>query len=105
MWKAFWFYNFGGGVSFGIGVGTLLMAVNVVLLTGYTFGCHSMRHILGGMLDRISGARIRSRLYAASSACNRGHGRWAWASLISVALTDVYIRLCSMGILTDLRIL
>jgi hypothetical protein len=30
--------------------------------------------------------------------------RWAWASLFSVALSDVYIRLCSMGILTDWRI-
>jgi len=30
---------------------------------------------------------------------------WAWFSLFSVALTDVYIRLCAAGILTDLRIL
>jgi hypothetical protein len=30
---------------------------------------------------------------------------FAWLSLFSVGLTDVYIRLCSMGVLTDLRIL
>jgi hypothetical protein len=31
--------------------------------------------------------------------------RWAWVSLFVVGLTDVYVRLCSMGIITDLRIL
>ena len=30
--------------------------------------------------------------------------RWAWVSLLSVAFSDVYIRLCSMGIWHDLRI-
>jgi hypothetical protein len=30
---------------------------------------------------------------------------FAWTSLFSVMLADVYIRLCSMGILTDARIL
>jgi hypothetical protein len=29
---------------------------------------------------------------------------WAWCSLFSVALADVYVRLCSMGIITDRRI-
>ena len=40
-----------------------------------------------------------------SSACNRKHMNWAWFSLFSVLLTDVYIRLCAMGVITDLRIL
>src|SRR5687767_4298597 len=31
-------FNFGG--SFGIGLGSIVLLVNVVLLTGYTFGCH-----------------------------------------------------------------
>jgi hypothetical protein len=29
---------------------------------------------------------------------------FAWLSLFSVALTDLYVRLCSMGILTDWRL-
>jgi hypothetical protein len=29
---------------------------------------------------------------------------WAWFSLFSVALTDLYIRLCASGVLTDVRI-
>jgi hypothetical protein len=30
---------------------------------------------------------------------------WAWCSLFSVALTDLYIRLCALGVITDIRIL
>jgi hypothetical protein len=29
---------------------------------------------------------------------------WAWLSLCSVALADLYVRLCSMGIVTDWRL-
>lgn len=105
VWKAFWFDNGQGGTQFGVGLGTLIMLVNVFLLSGYTLGCHSMRHVVGGMLDRISGAPIRKSIYTASSACNRSHMNWAWASLFSVALTDLYIRLCATGVITDLRIL
>src|SRR6478609_1553455 len=41
VWEAMWFPAPGGGVSFGIGVGTLMLAANSALLSGYTFGCHS----------------------------------------------------------------
>jgi hypothetical protein len=104
-WKAFWWDNGAGGTQFGIGVGSIVMVVNVVLLSGYTLGCHSVRHMVGGFLDRLSVAPLRKRLYHVSTACNRRHMNWAWVSLIGVALTDVYIRLCASGVLTDLRIL
>jgi hypothetical protein len=29
---------------------------------------------------------------------------WAWLSLFGVMLTDLYIRLCSMGVIADYRI-
>jgi hypothetical protein len=29
---------------------------------------------------------------------------WAWFSLVWVGFTDVYIRLCAMGIWTDVRL-
>src|ERR1700726_1464987 len=34
--------------GFGIGVGSILMLVNIILLTTYTFSCHSLRHLVGG---------------------------------------------------------
>jgi hypothetical protein len=106
VYQALWFTDpVTGEKSFGIGVGTLVLLGNVTLLTGYTLGCHSMRHIVGGYLDRLSRAPVRKRIYDCSSCLNRVHLRWAWASLFSVAFADVYVRLCSMGIWTDLRIL
>ena len=105
VWKALWWDNGQGGVRFGIGVGTIVLAVNTVLLSCYTLGCHSMRHIVGGFLDQISKHPVRKKAYDCSSCLNRWHMKWAWMSLFGVALTDVYVRLCSMGIIHDWRIL
>ena len=105
-WKAMWFTNPAtGAAEFGIGVGTLLLLLNVVLLSAYTFGCHSLRHIVGGFRDRLSNAPVRRTAYACVSCFNRWHMKWAWMSLFSVAFSDVYVRMCSMGIWTDWRIL
>ena len=46
-WKALWFTDAAGTGTFGISVGTLVLALNVTLLSGYTFGCHSLRHLVG----------------------------------------------------------
>lgn len=97
-----------GAREFGVGIGTLVMALNVVLLAGYTFGCHSLRHLVGGGVDCFSCARAgraRYRLWRGVSALNRNHMIWAWCSLFSVALADLYIRLCASGVIADLRIL
>ena len=91
--------------GFGIGVGTLVLATNVVLLGAYTLGCHSLRHLVGGALDRPSERPVRQACYVGCSRLNRRHMRWAWMSLFGVALADLYVRLCSMGVLTDWRIL
>jgi hypothetical protein len=82
-----------------------VLAVNVLLLGSYTLGCHSMRHLAGGMLDRLADRPVRKAAYDCSSCLNRAHMRFAWASLFSVGFSDLYIRLCSMGIWTDLRLL
>lgn len=106
VWLALWFPNPAtGGVELGLGVGTIVLAVNVVLLTAYTLGCHSMRHLTGGRHDAIAKSGMRDRCYSCSSALNGRHALFAWCSLFSVAFADVYVRLCSMGIWTDLRIL
>jgi hypothetical protein len=94
-----------GGTRFGIGLGTIILAVNVVLLGGYTLGCHALRHVVGGYLDQLAGRPARKTAFACVSCLNRSHMRWAWASLISVASSDLYVRLCSMGIWQDWRIL
>jgi hypothetical protein len=103
VWKALWFTNANGTVSFGVGVGTLVLLTNVVLLSGYTLGCHSLRHLVAGKRDEMSPGR--STAFRCATCLNRRHMLWAWCSLISVAFSDVYIRLCAMGIWTDWRLI
>jgi hypothetical protein len=105
VWKALWFPRAGGGTEFGIGVGTIVLAANVVFLSMYTLGCHSMRHITGGFLDRLADRPVRRVAYDCSSCLNRWHMKWAWTSLFSVAFADVYVRLVATGIWHDFRIL
>ena len=103
VWKALWFADAAGQTGFGIGVGTLVLAVNVGLLGGYTLGCHSLRHLVGGGLDEISGAPACQNAWRCVSCLNRRHMLWAWMSLFWVGFSDVYVRLCAMGVWHDFR--
>jgi hypothetical protein len=105
VWKALWFTDTSGVEHFGVGVGTLVLATNVVLLASYTFGCHSLRHIVGGYLDQLSRHPVRKTVYDCAGCFNRWHMKWAWMSLFGVAFADLYVRLCSMGVWHDWRIL
>jgi hypothetical protein len=106
VWKALWFQDpVTGRTTFGVGVGTLVLATNVVLLGGYTLGCHSLRHLAGGFLDEVSRVPLCQRAYDGASRLNRRHHLWAWMSLFGVAFADVYVRLLSMGVWSDLRLL
>jgi hypothetical protein len=105
VWKAMWFTDPSTGeASFGIGIGTFVLATNVIFLGGYTLGCHSLRHLVGGFLDRLSGAPVRRTAYNCISCFNRRHMLWAWMSLFWVGFSDVYVRMCSNGIWPDARI-
>lgn len=104
-WRGMWFTTEDGGKTFGIGVGTLILIINPILLGGYTLGCHSFRHLVGGRLNRLAGKPIKKKTYDCVSCLNRGHMRWAWFSLFWVGWTDIYIRMCAMGVFTDLRII
>jgi hypothetical protein len=105
-WKAMWFTDEATGAkTFGIGVGTLVLTTNAILLGLYTFSCHSFRHLIGGYKDLLSRAPAQRKVYHCVSCLNRRHMNWAWFSLFSVAFADLYVRMVSMGIWTDYRIL
>ncbi len=105
VWRALWFTDPAtGAVRFGIGLGTVVLAANVVLLACYTFGCHSLRHLVGGRLDQISKAPVRHTTYKCVGCLNRRHMLFAWTSLFCVMFADLYVRLCAMGIWSDWRI-
>ncbi len=46
---------------------------------------------------------MRKAAYDCVSCLNQQHMLWAWISLFWVGFTDVYIRLCAMGIWTRLE--
>ena len=102
-WRSLWFPTADGGEQFGIGLGTLIMIVNPVLLALYTFGCHSFRHLIGGARDVLSDAPARKKCYDCVSSLNRSHMKWAWISMFWVGGVDLYIRLCAMGVIADPR--
>ena len=81
------------------GLGTVILVVNAILLWLYSISCHSCRHIIGGRLRHFSKHPIRFKMWGVVSKLNQRHMQLAWASLIFVALTDLYIRLAASGAL------
>ncbi len=101
-WDALLAFRFPTG--FGVGLGTLILVANATLLTLYSLSCHSCRYLCGGYLDSFRGAPLRYRLWRLTNRLNPRHPQFAWVSLVSVALTDLYVRLVSMGVIQDPRI-
>ncbi|RME72211.1 MAG: succinate dehydrogenase, partial [Planctomycetota bacterium] len=98
------FYYCDGRWEFGIGVGTIVLLINATLLAGYTFGCHSLRHLIGGRLDCLTcdgRPTPRFKLWKIGTWFNGRHMVWAWVSLFWVAFTDLYVWLVAMGKIHD----
>lgn len=86
-----------------MGLGTLLMIVNIVYIWLYTLSCHSCRHVVGGRLRHFSKHPVRYKAWTWVSKLNVNHARYAWVSLFSVALVDLYIYLLSANVFDDPR--
>jgi hypothetical protein len=93
------------GGELGFGVGTAIMFINPTLLACYTFGCHSFRHLIGGRGDCMSCGQATAQYQAwkGVSWLNARHMLFAWCSLFWVGFTDFYIRMVSMGVISDLN--
>ena len=90
----------------GVGVGSIIMVINVALIASYTFGCHSFRHLIGGRKDCMTDcgkATLAGSAFKKASWFNARHMQFAWLSLVWVMVTDLYIRLVSMGVIKDLN--
>jgi hypothetical protein len=88
----------------GVGVGSIILTINVVLIASYTFGCHSFRHLIGGRKDCMSDCGKSTPglgLWKRASWFNARHMQFAWASLLWVMVADVYVRLVSHGVIHD----
>lgn len=101
--RAFWYQG-----HFFIGVGTLVLLVNIIFLTLYLFSCHSLRHLIGGKLDCFSCTAFNKSRHGAwkkASWLNEHHMLFAWISLITVGFADFYVRMVASHMITDFRLL
>ena len=89
--------------GFHVNLGSIILTANVFFLGGYTFSCHSLRHLVGGRCDELSNKPLQCAAYNACSSLNKRHMLFAWCSLFVVGFSDVYVRLLSMGIWSDFR--
>lgn len=101
-WDALRAFLFADG--WGLGLGTLVLCANALLLSLYCLSCNSCRHACGGHLDSFHAAPLRSRAWRLVSRLNERHREFGWASLASVALADLYVRVLSMGVIHDPRL-
>ena len=81
----------------------LILVANVVLIWLYTLSCHSCRHAVGGRLRHFSKHPVRYQLWTWVSKLNASHAQYAWLSLFSVAIADLYVYLLSTGAIEDVR--
>jgi len=94
----------GGDGGFGIGLGTLVLCGNVLLLWAYTLSCHSCRHIVGGRLKHFSAHPLRYRAWMFVSWLNRHHMLLAWTTLTTLVIADGYVALVASGAFDDPRL-
>ncbi|HEY7163016.1 MAG TPA: hypothetical protein VIB79_00515 [Candidatus Binatia bacterium] len=102
-WDAIIAFRFPDGIH--IGLGTIVLCLNALLLSAFSFSCNSCRHVCGGYLDSFHKAPGRYKLWQWVTKLNEHHMEWAWVSLIWVAFADVYVRLLSMGVIHDVRLI
>lgn len=97
------FHGEDGGV--GVGLGTVIILINLVALWAYTLSCHACRHVVGGRLRNFSKHPLRYRYWTLVSKLNTRHGQYAMISLFTVIFTDFYIMAISAGWFSDPRII
>jgi hypothetical protein len=105
--RAFFFRADDGSLEFGLGLGSVVLLLNAIFLVGFTFGCNSLRHLVGGHTDCFTcsaRARARHKAWRFVTKVNAFHREWAWVSLVWVCLADLYVRLVAAGVFDDPRL-
>ena len=89
----------------GVGIGSLILFANAVLLSLFAASCNSCRHVCGGHVRSLHEAPLRHRAWKLTSVLNVRHAEYAWLSLASVVGADLYIRLLALGSIHDFRLI
>jgi len=94
--------------EFRLGLASVIMIANCLLLSAYTLGCHALRHLVGGRLDCFSctkNTKMQHGMWKWVSKLNEHHMMWAWFSLFSVGFTDFYIWQVAQKHIIDLTLI
>ncbi|GGM73831.1 hypothetical protein GCM10007108_09720 [Thermogymnomonas acidicola] len=83
-----------------LSLGSIILLINAIFVTLYTFSCHSLRHVTAGGAECFgcvfnqSQPRSSARwgFFRFQSALNRHHEALAWTSLSLLIFVDLYIR-------------
>jgi hypothetical protein len=100
------FHSFTYQGRFGLGVGNMILLFDSVVITIYVFSCHALRHLFGGRVRKFSCSsctKLGHSVWKLNTIFNERHGIWAWISLVSVIVADLYIRLLAQGVITDIN--
>ena len=97
------FHDVDGTNSYGLSVGTFVLAAESFLLTMYVTSCHAFRHLVGGGNKRwsLGFEKIQGNIFRFVSKANVHHGFWFWTSLGMVFLGDLFVWAVAEGILSD----
>ena len=90
--------------QFRLGLGVFLIAADAILVTLYVGSCHSFRHLVGGSMDCFSCTaytQTRHGIWRWVSRINVHHGKYAWLSLVSIVLVDLYVRALALDIINE----
>ena len=91
-----------------LSLGTIILTINAVAVTAYTFSCHSVRHLIGGYKDCVNcpaNNKKKNSLYRFQSKLNGHHEQIAWTSLIMFVFVDLFIRGIIAGIVPNIILL
>ena len=86
-------------------VRTVRRVRTVSLLAAFTFGCNSLRHLVGGRKDCFScdgKASAQFQLWKKVTFFNERHMQFAWISLFWVGFADFYVWMVAAGHIRDL---
>ncbi|HVX45715.1 MAG TPA: hypothetical protein VHC49_17625 [Mycobacteriales bacterium] len=89
----------------GLGLGNIIMTINVLGLWAYSASCHSCRSIIGGRLNHFSRHPFRYWAWMQVTKLNGRHMELALGTLVTLAVTDGYIALLAAGAFGDPRII
>ena len=90
--------------QFRLGLGVFLIAADAILVTLYVGSCHSFRHLVGGSMDCFSCTaytETRHGIWKWVSRINVHHGKYAWLSLFSIILVDLYVRALALDVINE----